>query len=193
MLETLKVLNSEGVMPNEFAFLVSLESGVTFPKLDKIVDKQSLVDKQLIENVEKGFKITTKGMDLIVKAASSEKKSKKVYVNKSFKDNVIKYRELFPKGKLPSGKPARQNINSLTTSFKWFFDNFDYSWEEIFKATRMYLAEYHARNYEYMSTSQYFISKMNGSKVRYSILADYCDMIRDGVNTADDHFSEKVV
>jgi len=44
-----------------------------------------------------------------------------------------------------------------------------------------------------MKTSQYFISKQDKSKVRTSDLADYCDMVRDGVEPEDTHFKEKVV
>ena len=44
-----------------------------------------------------------------------------------------------------------------------------------------------------MKTSQYFIAKEGKNKVKSSDLADYCDMIRDGVQPDNDHFKEKVV
>ena len=45
-----------------------------------------------------------------------------------------------------------------------------------------------------MQTSQYFISKEDKAKVKQSQLADYCDMIRDGVQEEDNnHFSENVI
>jgi hypothetical protein len=44
-----------------------------------------------------------------------------------------------------------------------------------------------------MQTSQYFISKQDKHKVKHSRLADYCDMIVDGVSTEDEHFKETVV
>ena len=44
-----------------------------------------------------------------------------------------------------------------------------------------------------MKTSQYFISKQDKHKVKISELADYCDMIRDGIQDSHDHFKETVV
>ncbi len=45
-----------------------------------------------------------------------------------------------------------------------------------------------------MKTSQYFICKSDKNKVKHSELADYCDMVRDGVEIDDDQpFKEKVV
>ena len=44
-----------------------------------------------------------------------------------------------------------------------------------------------------MSTSQYFVAKQDKHKVKTSALADYCDMIVDGVETEIHKFKEKVV
>ena len=57
----------------------------------------------------------------------------------------------------------------------------------------MYVNEYQKNNYMYMQNSQYFISKQDKHKVKTSKLADYCDMIRDGIVNEEDHFKEKVV
>ena len=57
----------------------------------------------------------------------------------------------------------------------------------------MYVNEYQRNNYMYMQNSQYFISKQDKHKVKTSKLADYCDMIRDGISIESDHFKEKVV
>ena len=106
---------------------------------------------------------------------------------------IKKYREVFPKGRLPSGVPARNNVKILTENFRWFFGEYDYSWNEIIKATKMYVNEYRDNQYMYMQNSQYFISKQDKHKVKTSKLSDYCDMIRDGVSTEEEHFKEKVV
>jgi hypothetical protein len=63
----------------------------------------------------------------------------------------------------------------------------------VFKATDFYISEYRKNDYLYMKTSQYFISKQDKHKVKHSELADYCDMIKDGVEKDDDFFQEKVV
>ena len=57
------------------------------------------------------------------------------------------YREVFPPGKLPSGKPGRQNVKTLENAFRWFFDTYDYTWEEVSHATVMYLQEYKDKDY----------------------------------------------
>ena len=57
----------------------------------------------------------------------------------------------------------------------------------------MYVNEYSANNYLYMQNSQYFISKQDKHRVKRSQLADYCDMIREGVEIDTKHFKEKVV
>ena len=107
---------------------------------------------------------------------------------------IKQYRELFPKGKLPSGVPARNNVKTLTDSFKWFFQTYDYSWDTIIKATTMYVNEYSKDEYLYMQNSKYFIKKQDKHKGTQSGLADYCDFILDGVNTIEpEGFNETVV
>lgn len=101
---------------------------------------------------------------------------------------------LFPKGKLPSGKQARADRRNLKANFIWFFKNYKYDWDIILKATALYVDEYERKNYLYMRTSQYFISKMNPDKSRESELANYCAQIISGDYQDDtNHFSEKVV
>ena len=114
-------------------------------------------------------------------------------MGKEFLKRINEYRDIFPAGKLPSGKPARVNVKTLENSFRWFFENYDFSWDEVIDATSMYVNSYRDNDYMYMKTSQYFISKQDKSKVRTSDLADYCDMVRDGVEPEDTHFKEKVV
>jgi len=107
---------------------------------------------------------------------------------------ITKYVELFPKRKLPSGKLARSNKKNLETNFRWFFNNFDYDWETIFKATAAYVDEYEAKGYLYMQTSKYFICKSQSDKSKTSELADYCELISSGGELdTDSHFKEKVV
>ena len=57
----------------------------------------------------------------------------------------------------------------------------------------MYVNEYRSDNYMYMVTSQYFIAKQDKHKVKNSKLADYCDMIIDGVESEIHTFKEKIV
>ena len=115
-------------------------------------------------------------------------------MGKDFLDKINEYRNIFPAGKLPSGKPARVNVRSLETNFRWFFEEYSHDWDTIIKATKMYVNQYEENDFNYMMTSQYFIAKQDKHKVKTSTLADYCDMIIDGVSEiTDNHFKEKVV
>jgi len=97
-----------------------------------------------------------------------------------YKINIEKYLKTFPSEKLPSGKYARANSKNVEVNFKWFFNEYDYSWETILKATDMYVQEYKQNNYNYMRTAVYFIRKDDGTRTVLSDLADYCNRIEDG-------------
>lgn len=152
-----------------------------------------------IDNLENGWVITEKGQNLLkemdVLYSKIVEDVNTAVVGTSYSENIKAYNLLFPRGKLPSGKQARVNEKNLETAFKWFFKNFDYSWETVLAATALYVNEYLLRNYLYMRTSQYFIRKMSGDRSFDSELANYCEMVVTG-NYDDDenkHFSDKVV
>lgn len=160
-------------------------------------DVLTLTRKGLINVDHNGATITEKGDDIINSLESYISKVKKKthtdIMGADFAQKIEQYRSLFPAMKLPSGKPARQNVKALTESFKWFFETYDFTWDQILDATRMYVHEYQDKDYLYMATSQYFISKQDKNKVKHSALADYCDMIADGVKEEVKTFNEKVV
>lgn len=197
MWELFNKIQSFRITPNECLFLFSMRQKITVKYLEGN-EAASLVLKKHIEADENGrIKITESGYEIINTLekyySSSKRKSDKKVMGNEFESMITKYRELFPKKKLPSGKLARNNVKTLTDNFKWFFSTYDYTWEEIIKATERYIKEYREKDWQYMKTSQYFISKQDKHKVKVSELADYCDMIRDGIQTSDDHFKERVV
>jgi len=107
---------------------------------------------------------------------------------------IMAYLEIFPKGKLPSGKQARADKKNIRSNFDWFFKTYKYDWDTVIKATKLYVDEYETKNFLYMRTSQYFISKSNPDRTRDSELANYCAQIISGDYQDDrNHFSEKVV
>jgi hypothetical protein len=111
-----------------------------------------------------------------------------------FIDKIKEYVQIFPNKKLSSGKYARVDAKNLETAFRWFFENYDYEWDIILKATERYVDEYSIRNYEYMRTAQYFIRKQNIDKSFESELATYCQYINE--NPDDEgavYFKENVV
>ena len=152
-----------------------------------------------IDNLENAWVITEKGENLLkemyVLYSKIVEDVNTTVVGNSYSENIRAYNMLFPRGKLPSGKQARVNAKNLEASFKWFFKNFDYSWEIVLKATELYVNEYRLRNYLYMRTSQYFIRKTLPDRTSESELANYCEMIVTGnyEDPGSEHFSERVV
>jgi hypothetical protein len=146
-------------------------------------DKYELSDtaNEILEEIEEFFSIQKE--KVLITVAGND-----------FKENIVKYLELFPKRKLPSGKLARSDKKNIESNFKWFFKTFEYTWETVLTATAHYVDEYEKKNYLYMQTSQYFISKTQPDKSKMSELANYCSMIIEGTDMNDDnHFKERVV
>ena len=123
----------------------------------------------------------------------SKKKTSKHLMGDNFDVSIKMYNEIFPTRKLNSGKYARTNVKNLEAGFRWFFENYDYSWETVLTATKKYVEEYSLNNYEYMRTSQYFIRKQNLDKSFESDLATYCDMLQYGNSLEENLFKEKIV
>jgi len=173
-----------------------MKQGISLPQTLKS-DKDVLVNLGYL-NLENGTYILTPQAKLFVVKLDNyfikaKKKTDIQLMGKDFVDKIHTYREIFPAKKLPSGNPARNNVKALGENFRWFFETYDHTWDDIIKATRMYVNEYRDADYLYMQTSQYFISKQDKHRVKHSRLADYCDMIVDGVSTEDEHFKENVV
>tara|TARA_R100000805_G_C3620845_1_gene124710 strand:- start:285 stop:893 length:609 start_codon:yes stop_codon:yes gene_type:complete len=202
MWELFNKISSKGITPNQFYILLALKEKVS-PKEIIDLDIHYLMHGEYIKvyadqkNDNTYFQLTNKGKhvlsSIMVHYKKMQKKSDTTLMGADHAENISKYREMFPAKKLPSGKPARCNVKTLAENFRWFFNSYDYTWEQVFKATDFYISEYRKNDYLYMKTSQYFISKQDKHKVKHSELADYCDMIKDGVEKDDDFFQEKVV
>lgn len=126
--------------------------------------------------------------------AAKKKIKLDVLMGVDYSERIDAYIELFPTSKLPNGKYARGNKKNIETNFKWFFENYGYSWGVIHDATAMYVAEYRANNYLYMRTAMYFIRKDDGSRTVHSDLADYCDkIVNNEMYTQEKFFKTKVL
>jgi hypothetical protein len=117
-----------------------------------------------------------------------------VLMGVDYSEQIDAYIECFPTAKLPNGKYARGNKKNIETNFKWFFENYNYSWNVIHAAAVMYVTEYRAKNYLYMRTAMYFIRKDDGTRTVHSDLADYCDKIVNNESyTQEKYFKTKVL
>jgi len=199
MWELMQEILIDKLTPNQLLLLYAIDNKLSIQTINPHLEVKGLVENKYVEyEPKKSITITKAGRDIIEKYDAYFKKAKRKtnvhLMGKKYVDLVEEYREIFPAKKLPSGKPARVNVKTLINNFRWFFENYDYTWDEVIAATHRYVKEYRQNDYLYMQTSQYFISKADQSKVKQSQLADYCDMIREGVEEEDNnHFSENVV
>ena len=190
---------NNNITPNQCLLLFGIKNKISLGgSINQHLELKGLLGRHLvIVNHDGSVSITTEGEKLIRKYNNyflkAKKRTNSQLMGKEFLESIQKYRLLFPARKLPSGKPARVNVKTLERSFRWFFEEYDYSWNQIFKATAQYVNEYEDKEYLYMKTSQYFISKEDKNKVKSSDLADYCDMIEEGIETDNQSFKEKVV
>ena len=201
MLELLEEILQDNITPNQLLLLYGLDESIHYPQINPHLEIRGLKNEGYVvmnEDIDMGVELTTKGRQLKIKYDNYFLKSKKntnsILMGKDYVKKVEEYREIFPAKKLPSGKPARTNVKTLTKNFVWFFKEYDVKWDEVIAATKRYVNEYETKDFMYMQTSQYFICKSDQSKVKQSQLMDYVDMIRDGIEDENNnHFSEKVV
>ena len=196
MWELFQIMLKNNLTPNQVLLLFGIKEGVSLPQITND-DKLALEKLGFLILDNDKYTMSAEAKSLMVHLdnyfTKAKKKTDAQLMGKDFVDKINTYREVFPNIKLPSGKPARVNVKMLCESFRWLFETYDYTWEEVIKATKMYVNEYRDAQYMYMQTSQYFICKQDKHRVKSSTLADYCDMIRDGIETEYKHFKENVI
>jgi len=194
MTEIFSKLIKEGLTPNTFYVLYCIKEKIT---VSNFVNKAIECKKLQSDNwIDKNLQLTSKSIIFIAEIDGYFKKSKKKtnidLLGNYFIENIKKYNDIFPNKKLSSGKYARVNIKSLENAFRWFFENYDYSWDTILEATFKYVSEYSVQRYEYMRTSQYFIRKQSTDKTWDSDLATYCEIVNSDDNEITTYFKEIV-
>lgn len=196
MWELFQKILKANLTPNQALILFGIKQGISLKQTTN-KEKYELVLNGYLEKKDDQYIMTQEAKLICIKLdnyfVKAKKKTDIQLMGKNFVDKINNYREIFPAKKLPSGKPARNNVKALGEAFRWFFETYDYTWDDVIKATKMYVNEYRDAQYMYMQTSQYFICKQDKHRVKHSTLADYCDMILEGVSTEDDHFKENVV
>jgi hypothetical protein len=195
MEEIFNKLIINNLAPNTFYVLYSIAKAT---KPSSLVQSSLEVTRLQVDNwLTEDLKLTEKSLIFIQEIDSYFKKSKKktssALMGDEFLSKIAIYNEIFPNRKLSSGKYARVNVKTLENSFRWFFENYSYSWDVVIKATEKYVDEYSVRRYEYMRTSQYFVRKQNTDKTWDSELATYCDLIENGYDEETNYFKETVV
>lgn len=175
-------LDNAGISPNAYHILWCIYHKRRpivvnpHPEFRALVSSNHLTDELTL--TETGKNVMEEGEALFGNGSKPKKKPSALIPN--FDENIVQYVNLFPIGKLPTGKPARVNKKNIGDAFKWFFDNYDYSWETILKAAAYYVDTYEKDQFRFMRNSQYFIRKQNTDKSWDSDLASYCEIILNG-------------
>ena len=196
--ELFDIISSKDLSPNQYYLLACMHDNIQTKKINIALELQALVyNEYVIVTKDDKLIITDKAKKLIKQIeglfVAEAKNAAAKKLGDSYEENIKAYNEMFPSGKLPTGKYARTNLSNLKNAFKWFFDNFDYDWETIMLATERYIYEYEVQGYKYMRTSQYFIRKQDTDKTWSSDLASYCDIVLGGDEEDVPHYSVKVV
>lgn len=194
MVDIFSKLLKVGLTPNSFYVLYCIKEKLTIANfVNKAIECKKLQSDAWLDN---NLELTSKSIIFITEIDSffrkNKKKTSKDLLGNEFLDKIEEYNKTFPNKKLSSGKYARVNPKTLENAFRWFFENYDYDWDTILKATSKYVDEYSIRRYEYMRTSQYFIRKQNTDKTWDSDLATYCELIKDGEDDIVDYFKDRI-
>jgi len=184
------ILDELDVTPNAFHILWCIANKRRPKSVNAHAELRNLVAAKLLDDK---YAMTEAGKTILDKV-STILNTQIVEPKPVISDDFIgQYLELFPKGKLPSGKSARVNRRDIEKAFKWFFQNYDYSWDTILRATAYYVDSFEKQKFMYMRNSQYFIGKTNPDKTKDSDLASYCEIILNGGYEDETTLSEKVV
>ncbi len=194
--EFFRILKENTLTPNMYYQLYRIYAGedTGTVHMELIPGEEPSDDDWIIPGAKGHLFLTHRSIELLKKVDKlfGKVKIKKVntrVVDPEFENEVAKYRDLFPNIKLPSKSYARQSVKDLMKAFEWFFENYDYSWETIHKATSIYVDEYEAEDWMYFTKSQFFIRK-NGR----SLLSEHCDALEQGIEPeAPKTFNERVV
>jgi len=182
------------VSPNGLFVLHCTHNGYMYPNYVNFNHEQyrlEITGHLIKENtgISTVYKITEKGLHLLREAEhtlTKMKRAKKAIPLQEWEDNVVKYNEMFPKGKKEGSSISfRTNPRELMDRFMWFFKEYpEYTWEHVFQATEKYVNTFdEASGFTYMQTSKYFIKKDDKSKTTTSTLATMCYNIVEGNDT----------
>jgi len=186
----------ENLTPNQFYLLYCINNEISPPNINIHQEIRLLLnDGWIIKDGEK-YIVDPKGASLISKIESffniHNKKSNNSLMGNDFEENAEKYNNTFPRMKLGSNKPARAPLKEILTAFKWFFEEYNYTWETIIQAASLYIESERVKGFKYTRTSKYFIRKQDQDKSWTSDLASYCDLVLNGEDFEKDDFKENV-
>jgi len=182
MKDLFQLLKKHNLTPNGYYLLYCLDNT---EKIElAIADKTELHRLQLMNYVDNQGNITAEAKMFLIQAAllfSKRSKDSTIDSNpdEEFKQNVKEYINLFPSG-VTSGKALRGSATAIVPRMRWFFHNYpEYTWENVYLATKRYLESLSVSDMTYCKTAAYFVKKDDKSKNTISLLADWCAAVAD--------------
>lgn len=115
-----------------------------------------------------------RGVDLFKKYVGTKSKKKQNDVHTW----IDQWREIFPKGSNQSGYRYRGNRLEALKKMTKFVEQYDFTKEEIFQATKNYVDKFALKGYMYMQQAHYFIDKKDSG----SSLASECEGVQERVD-----------
>jgi hypothetical protein len=166
------------VTPNGYYILYYIDENINFNL--PVAHSTEIKRLQLSGHLHPGkLEITSKGKEFLIEAAKLNIRTTKQIMDSlgdDFSDNILKYRELFPKGAV-AGRTLRSSSQDISQRMKWFMQTYpQYTWENILNATENYLKNLNENGkMEYCKTASYFIKKDDKNKMTVSSLAEWCE------------------
>lgn len=171
------IIGQLGISPNEFCliFLLYNDCKNTIEASAEMI--LNLEAKGFIKDQEDGIILRKKALDLFSKPVTSipDKQNE-------LESFVEKYRSLFPQGVKSGNRLVKGDKHGCLSKLKNFKLKYpEYSQDEILEATKVYIDLCRKRNYDKMTSADYFVEK---DKV--SMLAGYLEDIRvRGINVKE--------
>ena len=193
--EYFKAYQEAGLDTYEFMLLVHVyEHNPEW--IQQLFDENYMAYNNAVDKLERNGLIKKHGpdpKDIMMRQAGISFFNKHFFNKPSVKEKVRKekgsdthiwitlWRELFPEGVNNLGYRYRGNKAECLKKMTKFANANDFTREEIFKATRNYVARFAIRGYAYMQQAHFFIEKKDTG----SSLASECESLREGTSVSD--------
>lgn len=179
MKDLFQLFKDNELTPNGYYLLYCIENNVIMDL--NLAYSTEMHKLKLLGFLDEKSNLTDKAIKVMNAASGIEPKKTKALkeaVTAGFKENLLKYRDLFPTTK-EAGRPVKSTVVDLEPRMQWFFRSYpDYTWEMVLNATKKYIESQNG-DYRYCMTSAYFIKKDDKNRSTLSTLATWCEAEND--------------
>lgn len=196
-MEVFDLIGSNKLTPNQYYILCCIRDSVTPLQMNLHLELRQLNNAGWLKEKDSGYQVEPHGIKLINQIEKffvvQKKKTSLQIMGKAYSEKIKQWREIFPNKLGGHGKPLRGSPKNIENNFRWFFENHDYDWDVVMKATDFYIRQQEVKdsNHKYTRQAHYFIRKSDG--VVQSDLANYCELVLSGGDQETPKFKTKVV